>query len=110
MIFPPSTNGDYRGSKMAAWCLTLAAGLEVATGFIHYFLPDGRVGMIAQMDLSERRETIVTIFAWFGALQIPSALLLLVISLRYRTLVPLGLLANLLERASTTRRGREAAS
>lgn len=101
-VFPPSTNADYRGSKIAAWYLTLAAVLELAPGFIHYFLPDGGAGVIAHMDLSERRETIITMFAWFGALQIPSALLLLVISLRYRTLVPLGLLAIIVERALMT--------
>ncbi len=98
-LFPPSTNADYRGAKISAWFLMLASVIEFVPGCIHYFLPDGGAGVIGGLDLSTRRETIVGVFAWFGALQISFGVLLFVIALRYRTLVPLGLLAVILARS-----------
>ncbi|MFZ4071313.1 MAG: hypothetical protein ACOYJ6_14545 [Caulobacterales bacterium] len=98
-LFPPSTNSAYRGATISAWFLMLAGVMELIPGCIHYFLPDGGAGVIGGLDLSTRRETIIAIFAWFGALQIPFALMLFIIGLRYRTLVPLGLMAVIIARA-----------
>ena len=92
-LFPPSTNSDYRGATMSAWFLMLEGLLEFVPGCIHFFLPDGGAGVIAGIDLTAGGSTIIAVFAWFGAIQIPFALLLFVIGLRYRTLVPLALLA-----------------
>lgn len=97
-LFPPSTNADYTGAPAAAWFLMLAALLELVPGCIHFFLPDGGAGVIAGIDLSVQGPTIVRIFAWFGALQIAMALLLLTIAARYRTLVPIGLIAIIISR------------
>ncbi len=97
-FLPPSTNAAYRGSQLAAWFLMLAAVLEFVPGCIHYFLPDGGAGVIAGLDLTHNGQTIIAVFAWFGAVQIPMAILLFVIGLRYRTLVPLGLLILILSR------------
>lgn len=84
--------------RTAAWFLMLVAVPEFIPGCIHFFLPDGGAGVIAGIDLSTRRETIVRVFAWFGSLQIALALLLFVIAWRYRTLVPLGLLTVIVAR------------
>ena len=97
-LLPPSTNADYRGLTLSAWFLVLLGVLSVVPGFIHYFLPDGGAGVIAGIDLSTRRETIVAIFAWFGALQIPYGIGLMIIGLRYRPLTPLFLSLVILER------------
>jgi len=91
-ILPPSTNDQYAGAKVSAWFLTLAAALTIIPGAIHYFLPDGGAGVIGGVDLSTRADVIIAIFAWYGAMQMPFGALLLIISLRYRTLVPLCLL------------------
>lgn len=97
-LFSPSTNADYRGATVSAWFLMFMGVMEFIPGCIHYFLPDGGAGVIAGIDLSTRGDTIIAVFAWFGALQIPFAMLLFVIGLRYRTLVPLGLLAVIISR------------
>lgn len=97
-LFPSSTNPDYRGARVSAWFLMLAAVLEFVPGCIHYFLPDGGAGVIAGIDLGANRETTIALFAWVGAVQIPMAMLLFTIGLRYRTLVPLGLLVLIIER------------
>ena len=98
MLFPPSTNPEYQGSPLSAWFLMLAAALEFIPGCIHYFLPDGGAGVIAGLDLSQNGAVIISVFAWFGAVQVPLAILLFLIGLRYRTLVPLGLMTLILSR------------
>jgi hypothetical protein len=97
-FLPPSTNSAYRGHIAAAWFLTFVGLTSIIPGFIHYFLPDGGAGVIAKLDLSTRRDTIIALFAWFGALQIPYGIAQLTISLRYRTLVPFMLALAVLER------------
>ncbi|MFO1015105.1 MAG: hypothetical protein U1E50_15230 [Caulobacteraceae bacterium] len=92
VLFPPSSNADYRGAAASAWFLALAGVMTILPGMIHYFLPDGGAGVIAHIDLSTRADTIVAIFAWYGAMQISFGILILVIALRYRALVPLVLL------------------
>jgi hypothetical protein len=101
-LFPPSTNSAYSGSPLSAWFLFIVGLAELAPGLIHFFLPDGGAGVIAGIDLETRRELIVALFAWFGAIQIPTALLIILIALRYRTLAPLGLLWVILARGLMT--------
>jgi hypothetical protein len=91
-LFPPSTNSDYHGNMIAAWALTILAILNIGPGCIHAFLPDGGSVVIAGLDISANPHLIVGIFAWLGATQIGWGLMLLTISLRYRSLVPLALL------------------
>ncbi|MEQ1753154.1 MAG: hypothetical protein ABL973_03375 [Micropepsaceae bacterium] len=91
-LFPRSTNGDYRGSAIAPWALTLLALLTIVPGGIHAFLPDGGSVVIAGLDISANPHLIVGVFNWLGATQIGWGLMLLAISLRYRNLVPLALL------------------
>ena len=99
MILPPSTNKEYSGSKWAAWFLVLSGVLEIVPGCIHYFLPDGGAGTIARLDLSHSRDVILGTFAWMGSLQIPFGVALIIVALRYRSLVPLFLSLNLAERS-----------
>lgn len=97
-LLPPSTNRDYRGARLSAWALMLMGALTIAAGLVHYGLPDGGVGVIAGVDLTTRRETIVSMAAWIGAVQIPHGAAELLIGWRYRTLTPLFLLLIGLER------------
>lgn len=99
MVIPASTNNQYEGAAAAAWFLVLAGALTIVPGAIHYFLPDGGAGVIAGMDLSQRGDTIIAVFAWMGAVQIVHGLAMVLIGLRYRPLVPLFLVLLFLERA-----------
>ena len=56
-------------------------------------------GVIGGVDLSTRAEAIIAVFAWYGAMQIPFGILILIIALRYRSLVPLVLLLTILMQA-----------
>lgn len=93
-LLPRSTNADYRGARSAAWFLGLAAVLTMAPGLIHSFLPDGGAETIAGLDLGDRRDLVVGVFAWEGAT--------LAVALRYRPLVPLFLALLILERGLMT--------
>ena len=98
-LLPPSTNGDYRGAAIAPWFLMLFGVTTIVPGCIHYFLPDGGAGVIGGLNLEgPQGGTIIGVFAWFGALQIPAGIAYLMIGLRYRPLTPLFISLILLER------------
>jgi hypothetical protein len=101
-LLPPSTNDAYRGWKLAAWALTVLAAGTIIPALIHIGLPDGGAGVIAGLNLSQGGETIISLFAWAGTTQLVWGLILLAISLRYRSLVPLALALLVLERALHT--------
>lgn len=97
-FLPPSTNADYRGASSAAWFLALAAVLTIVPGLIHSFLPDGGAEVIAGLDLGDRRDLVVGVFAWEGATQLALGFAMLAVALRYRPLTPLFLALLILER------------
>ena len=97
-LLPPSTNDRYVGSPLSAWFLTLFSVLTIVPGAIHTFAPDGGAGSIAGIDLSQNGRVIIAVFAWAGATQIAFGLATLIVSLRYRDLVPLMLVLALVER------------
>lgn len=99
LLLPPSTNPQFQGPAIAAWFVVLAGIMTTIPGCIHFFLPDGGAGVIAGMDLSQRKETIFALFAWMGAQQIAQGIGYVVIGLRYRSLVPLALLLMVIERS-----------
>ena len=98
-LLPPSTNAEYAGARLSAQFLALLAVLTIVPGCIHTFLPDGGAGSIAGIDLGACGPTIIALFAWAGPTQIALGLVMLVVSLRYRSLVPLVLAVVLLERS-----------
>ncbi|MFN8642731.1 MAG: hypothetical protein U0802_14160 [Candidatus Binatia bacterium] len=98
-LLPPSTNDQYAGALLSARFLAVLAVLTIIPGCIHTFLPDGGAGRIAGIDLGICGPTIIALFAWAGATQIALGLVMLVVSLRYRSLVPLMLAVVLLERS-----------
>lgn len=97
-LLPASTNGQYAGSRYAAWYLVFYGVTWVIPGLIHSFLPDGGAGTIAGLDLSQNSNMIFGLFAWAGATQIAHGIVTAAVGLRYRTLVPLFLAVSLLER------------
>jgi hypothetical protein len=97
-LLPPSTNHLYRGSLASVWFLGIYGLLELGTGCVHYCLPDGGAGVIAGLDLTANKHTIIGVFAWMGALQIAYGLGILAVAFWYRPLVPLFLGLGLLER------------
>lgn len=104
-FLPPSTNGAYRGSSAAPWFLGLAAVLTLVPGLIHSFLPDGGAGVIAGLDMGDRRDLVRGLFAWEGATQLALGLGMLTVALRYRPLTPLFLALVVVERGLMSLQG-----
>lgn len=98
-FLPPATNHEYRGARVSAWFLALAAILTVGPGLIHSFLPDGGMVSIAGLVVGDRATLLRRLFAWEGATQIAFGLGMLVVALRYRPLVPLFLALVVVERS-----------
>ena len=93
-LFPEPTNTQYTGSRISLAILGLAVIITIIPACIHTFLPDGGANIIAGLGLdltSEHGRQIVSLFAWAGTTQLVWGLMLLVILLRYRSLVPLAL-------------------
>jgi len=98
-LLPSSTNDAYSGAQVSVLFLGLISLLTIGPALIHVFLPDGGAGVIAGLDLSRDGPTIIRLFAWAGTTQLVWGLMLMLVALRYRSLVPLALTLLLLERA-----------
>jgi hypothetical protein len=101
-VLPASTNHQYRGANIAAWFLLLSGFLEVVPGLIHYFIPLPAAEQIAGLALGHNAALVIGMFSWTGAVQIPFGLALMLVAVRFRSLVPLFLLLNFLERGLMT--------
>lgn len=97
-LFPPSTNADYRGARSSVVFLGLAAALTIIPGLIHSFAPNGGAVGIAGLDVGDRRDLVVSVFAWEGATQLALGLGMLAVALRYRPLTPLFIALVVVER------------
>ena len=94
----PAAPGRYEGPALAGGFAVAYLGVVTVRSMIHLLAPDGGAGSIATVDLSVAGgENVVAMFGQWGALQLLLALLLWVLLLRYRGLVPLVLLAFLVE-------------
>ena len=104
-FLPPSTNDQYRGSPLAPWFLLLTAILTLGPGLIHSFLPDGGAGVIAGLDMGDKRSLVIGVFRWEGATQLAFGVCMLAAALRYQPLTPLFLFAVIVERGLMTLQG-----
>ncbi|MGZ6015818.1 MAG: hypothetical protein ACXWKO_13055 [Phenylobacterium sp.] len=104
-FLPPPTNAQYRGSALSPWFLGLAAILTLAPGLIHSFLPDGGAGVIAHLDMGDKRDLIRGVFAWEGATQLALGIPMLLVAVRYQPLTPLFLAMVIVERGLMSLQG-----
>lgn len=97
-FLPPSTNHLYQGARISAWFLLFSAVMTLVPGLIHSFLPDGGAGVIAHLDMGDRRDLVIGLFRWEGSTQLALGLGMLAVALRYQTLTPLFLALVIVER------------
>ena len=101
-FLPPSTNSQYTGARVSVWFLFLLTVLTLIPGLIHSFLPDGGAGVIAHLDMGDRRDLVIGVFRWEGATQLALGLGMLAVALRYQSLAPLFLALVIVERGLMT--------
>jgi hypothetical protein len=87
-IFPKNINNDYKGYKLAVYAFILYAGVSIVRSCIHFFAPDGGAGSIAKIDLSQGGKNIIFVFALWGSSQLILGFIQLLVSFRYRNLLP----------------------
>jgi len=97
-FLPPTTNDQYRGARASVWFLLLAAVMTILPGLIHSFAPDGGASGIANLDMGDRRDLVVSVFRWEGATQLALGFAMLAVALRYQPLTPLFLALVIVER------------
>ena len=98
ILLPSPANNAIQGSKLPFYLLTIVTIIGTVRSFIHMFSPDGGAGSIAGMDLSmDGASGVIFAFALWGSAQLIYALLQWVVLLRYRSLVPLMWVVQLLE-------------
>ncbi len=87
-IFPENVNNDYKGYGIAAYVFAIYSVMSIVRSCIHIFSPDGGAGSIAHVDLSQGGENIIFVFALWGTSQLILAFVQLLVSIRYKSLLP----------------------
>ena len=97
-VILPRNVFSYRGAQGAAWFTLLVAIIITARSPVHVFRADGGASSIAGIDIEvESGHNLVAMFAQWGLEQLLLAAVAWLAILRYRGLIPLVLLINLLD-------------
>lgn len=86
-IFPENINNDYKGYGIAVYVFVIYSVISIVRSCIHFFSPDGGAGSIAHIDLSQGGINIIFVFALWGSSQLILALMQLLVSVRYKSLL-----------------------
>lgn len=107
ILFPSRADNMLRGSQWPLYLLGLVASVGVIRSLIHIFAPDGGAGSIAGIDLSDPgANAVVFAFALWGTEQLVYAFLQWLVILRYRSLVPLMWVVQIIETCGRILPGR----
>ena len=87
-IFPKDINNDYKGYRIAAYIFMIYSIISITRSCIHFFSPDGGAGSIAHIDLSQGGKNIIFAFGLWGSSQLILAFIQLLVSIKYKSLLP----------------------
>lgn len=87
-IFPKNITNDYEGYTIAVYTFLLYSAVSIVRSLIHFFAPDGGAGSIAHIDLSQGGDNIIFVFGLWGSSQLMIAFVQLLVSIRYKSLLP----------------------
>ncbi len=92
-LFPAQYDNVYRGNRLALWLFYPLTAATLWRSQHHITAPDGGAQSIATIPLDTYTEggaqSVVTIFALWGLAQLAMALIMLLASVRYRSMIPL---------------------
>jgi len=92
-LFPAQFDNHYRGNAIALWVFYALSALTLWRSCVHIFAPDGGAQTIATIPLDTFTQggaaSIITIFALWGLAQLAMGLVMLLASIRYKSMVPL---------------------
>lgn len=87
-IFPKNIDNDYKGYAIVVYVFIIYSVMSIVRSCIHLFAPDGGAGSIAHVDLSQGGKNIIFVFALWGSSQLILAFIQLLVSIRYKSLLP----------------------
>ena len=100
-LFPKTVDNSYQGHKIAKWLLILYAAKSLFAASVHMFAADGGAQSIGSVALDQFSQgganSVVTMFGLWGLEQLVIGLFAIVILLRYKALIPVMLLAYVIE-------------
>ena len=91
-ILPDVINNHYRGLKISQYAFYLIMAVTLVRSLIHVFAPDGGAQSIATIPLdtysAEAASAVILMFSLWGLSQLLMGIVYLVVSLRYKSLIP----------------------
>jgi len=92
-IFPKNLNNHYKGYKIALYVFYALTALTLWRSQHHLFAPDGGAQSIATIPLdtftTSGAAAVIGVFGLWGLSQLIIGVLYLIVSLRYRAMIPL---------------------
>lgn len=92
-ILPKEINNNYEGRKIALYLFYLFTIMTVFRSLIHMFATDGGAQTIATIPLdtftNEGASTVILIFSLWGLSQLIMGIFYIIVSWRYKSLIPL---------------------
>lgn len=100
-VFPQPADNIYRGHKVALWFFYLLTIMTVVRSCIHMFKHEGGAQSIATIPLDTYTyggaEAVIFLFAYWGLSQLMFGILYVIISFKYKSLIPLMYLSLIVE-------------
>ena len=92
-LLPASIDNNHRGHPLALWLFYLATVVTLGRSLAHIFLADGGAQSIATIPLDQftggGAATVISVFALWGLSQLLLAGIMVLVALRYRSMIPL---------------------
>jgi len=102
-LFPTQFDNVFPGQKIALWVFYVLTAVTLWRSQHHVFAADGGAQSIATIPLDSYVQgganTVITIFALWGLAQLGMAIIMLIASIRYKSMIPLLWLLIVLEYA-----------
>lgn len=93
ILLPEVADNKFKGNRIAYWVLWIYVFKSIFAGFVHMFASDGGAQSIGSVKLDSftqgGADSVVTMFGLWGMEQFVIGLIVLVILLRYKSLIPL---------------------
>ncbi len=100
-ILPRIVDNNYRGHKIALWFYYLITAVTIVRSLIHMLKDDGGAQSIATIPLDRYTDagaaTVILIFSYWGLSQLMFGIIQFIVSLKYKSLIPLMYLLLILE-------------
>ena len=92
-LLPSSFNNEFDGHSAALWLFGLITTVTLGRSLAHVFLPDGGAQSIATVPLNQyssgAESAVISVFAQWGLSQLLIAMVMIIATLRFRSMIPL---------------------